>query len=302
MLDWLLTPGNYTNKWKGKANNGVSKIQTAATIARMMNDVGVKVKRDGKQVLNKIQHLERQFRDAYDFCNTETGQGLEENDPEGFDGAVSRICQYYFDLLEIFGDRACAQPKITSNDNLDSSDSDIKDYDNDDDDDEEEQDEDKEEYFEDDDVESGGGDKLQPDLDESSWSDEKQGTKNLLAKRFMSEEQKKGNKKPKTSPASSNGLLASKGKPVATIFDTHTSQNINSLAESKKLLVMAQVRKLEREELTSKLDEEQHRIDSTLFKLKRLGEIREQFPDMTEDDIVELFPDLADIICKMNKK
>jgi hypothetical protein len=49
---------------------------------------GVKVERDGEQVFNKIQHLERQFHDTYDFCNMEMGQGLEENDAEGFDGAV----------------------------------------------------------------------------------------------------------------------------------------------------------------------------------------------------------------------
>jgi hypothetical protein len=96
LLDWLLTPGNYAHKWKGKDNKGVSKKQTAATITWMMNEAGVKVERDEKQVLNNNQHLERQFRDVYDLCNMETGQGLEENDPEGFDGAhpVRQICQY----------------------------------------------------------------------------------------------------------------------------------------------------------------------------------------------------------------
>jgi len=49
LLDWLLTPGNYANKWKGKDNKGISKKQTAATISQMMNEVGVKVERDGEE-------------------------------------------------------------------------------------------------------------------------------------------------------------------------------------------------------------------------------------------------------------
>ena len=304
LLDWLLTPGNYTNKWKGKDNKGVSKKQTAATIARMMNEAGVKVERDGKQVLNKIQHLERQFRDAYDFCNTETGQGLEENDPEGFEGAVRKICLYYFDLLEIFGDHACAQPKITSNDDLDSSGSEIVLKKHDMDDDEEDDDDD-------DDI-SGGDDALgdgqrlritYSDSDESSVkSFQPKGSKNILAKRFATEEQTVAMKKSKISPSSGSGLLASKGKPVATIFDWNTSQNIGSLVETKKLLVMAQVRKLEREEKNSSLVDEQQRIDSTIFKLKHLGEIRAQFPQLDDDNIIELFPDLEEVLKKMKKK
>jgi hypothetical protein len=87
-LNKLLTPRNYANKWKGKDNKGISKKQTAASIAWMMNQAGVKEERDGKQVLNEIQHLERQFHFAIDFCNMKMGQGLEENNREGFNGAV----------------------------------------------------------------------------------------------------------------------------------------------------------------------------------------------------------------------
>jgi hypothetical protein len=46
---------------------------------------------------------------------------LQENDPQGFDDVVRKICPYYFDLEDIFGDCASTQPKILSTDNLDTS-------------------------------------------------------------------------------------------------------------------------------------------------------------------------------------
>jgi hypothetical protein len=106
------------------------------------------------------------------------------------------------------------------------------------------------------------------------------GNKNILAKHFVTEEKKVGGKKNKISPVSSSvsSFLASKGKPIATIFNSNTSHNIGSLTETKKLLVMAQVRKLEREEKNSSLVDKQQRIHSTIFKHKCLGEIRAQFP------------------------
>ena len=90
----------------------------------MINVAKVKVVRDGKQVMNKISHIEKSFRLAHDFANTETGQGLQENNWGEFDDAIRHKCPYYFDLVEIFGDRASAKPKATSHDNLDSSDDD----------------------------------------------------------------------------------------------------------------------------------------------------------------------------------
>lgn len=124
LLDWLMTKGNYTNKWRGKDNNGKKKKHFAAEIASIMNAANVVVLRDAKQVMNKISHIEKAFRSAHDFANTETGQGLLENDKGEFNDAVMKKCQYYFDLLEIFGDRSSAKPKVTSAENLDSSDDD----------------------------------------------------------------------------------------------------------------------------------------------------------------------------------
>ena len=95
----------------------------AKEIAEVINDAGVLVPRDEKQVRNKIQHLERQFRDAYDFANTETGAGLMETDGVLFDDAVMQKCNHYYDLLDLFSDRASSKPKATNmDDSLASSD------------------------------------------------------------------------------------------------------------------------------------------------------------------------------------
>ena len=86
-------------------------------IAQVINDAGVLVKRDDKQVRNKIQHLERQFREAYDFANTETGAGLLREDQVVFDDAVMQKCSNYYDLLDIFSDRASSKPRASNMDN-----------------------------------------------------------------------------------------------------------------------------------------------------------------------------------------
>lgn len=121
LLDWLLKAGNYSLKWKGKKNGGKTKTQIAEMIATTINSTGVKEPRNAKQIMNKIEHLERQFKAAHDFANTETGAGLEENDIGSFDEAVQKHCSMYYDLLPIMGERASAKPKALSHDGLESS-------------------------------------------------------------------------------------------------------------------------------------------------------------------------------------
>ena len=111
LLDWLLVPGSYMNKWHGK-NNGRQTKQVTANIAHLINDAGVHVTRNAKQVQNKVQHLEQQFRVAYNFANTKTGQGLESNDKNSFEDAVCGLCTQHFDLFEVFHDCASSRPPI----------------------------------------------------------------------------------------------------------------------------------------------------------------------------------------------
>jgi len=124
LLEWMMEEGNYAKKWRGKDSKGKKKKHVAAEIAQKMNAAKVRVSRDAKQVMNKISHIEKSFRSAHDFANSETGQGLKESNWGEFDDAVRSKCPFYFDLLDIFGDRASAKPKATSNESLESSDDD----------------------------------------------------------------------------------------------------------------------------------------------------------------------------------
>ena len=113
-----MTPGNYS-KYRGKNNSGKRKIQFAEEISKKINDAGVRVKRDKDKVKAKITHIETCFRSAHDFAFTETGAGIKETDEGNFRDIILKKCPWYFDLLDIFKDRASAKPKMTS-DELDS--------------------------------------------------------------------------------------------------------------------------------------------------------------------------------------
>jgi len=76
-------------------------------------------------VLNKIKYLEDTFRKAHDFANTETGAGLMEKGT--FKEEVEKMCPFYYDLLDVMGDRSAARPKVTSDIFDDSSDKDEED-------------------------------------------------------------------------------------------------------------------------------------------------------------------------------
>jgi hypothetical protein len=129
LIKWMVKQGNYSHLWKGgKQYSGQSKDKIAAAIAADMNAAGVKVKRNGKQVVSKIQHLERQFKVACDFANKETSAKLKENDFRAFEDQIKKRCRYYFDLEPIMSDQTSAGPNTSSYDKLDSdSDSDSND-------------------------------------------------------------------------------------------------------------------------------------------------------------------------------
>ena len=64
-------------EWRGKRNGGVTKKQLADNIAILINSKGVHLKRNGAQIQSKIEHMEKQFRVAHDFANSQTGAGIE---------------------------------------------------------------------------------------------------------------------------------------------------------------------------------------------------------------------------------
>jgi hypothetical protein len=123
LLDWLMKEGNYALFRGGPQTKGMTKKQVCAQIARIINDKGVRVQRHDKQVENKIQHIEKQFKAAHDWANTVTGAGLEVNDRGSFDDAMKQKCPQYFDLLDVMIERSSVKPKATNADLASSSES-----------------------------------------------------------------------------------------------------------------------------------------------------------------------------------
>ena len=129
-----MTPGNY-NRYSSKDNAGKCKIQFCNLIAKLINDHGVRREHTSKQVTTKIVYIEDCFQKAHDFAFMETGARLRENEPTTFKGAIIKKCPWYFDLLEIFADRASAHSLVTNHDGnnlLEDSSSDLDDVENED--------------------------------------------------------------------------------------------------------------------------------------------------------------------------
>jgi len=115
LLDWLLVEGNY-NKYRGKNNDGKKKKQFQDDLAATMTARTLS-QRNAKQVASKIGDLESTWKKAYDFENSETGAGILEREGfQSFEGKLLKICPYYRTLEAVFGDRASAAPKLTSDD------------------------------------------------------------------------------------------------------------------------------------------------------------------------------------------
>jgi hypothetical protein len=136
LLQWITEEGNYALFRGGPQTKGKTKKKVAAQIARIINDKGVLVQRNAKQVENKIRHFETQFKLAHDWGNTVTGAGLQENDRGSFDDAMKQKCPQYFFLLDVMIERSSVKPKA-ANELLESSESE---EDNNDDEEEEEED------------------------------------------------------------------------------------------------------------------------------------------------------------------
>lgn len=108
-----MAEGNYS-KFCGKNNDGVKKIQFCNTLAEKMTRE-TRSERDGKQVLSKIQHVERSFRQAHNFVTSETGAGIKEKDGVAhFEDLVRKKCPHYYDLVDVMADRASSKPKATN--------------------------------------------------------------------------------------------------------------------------------------------------------------------------------------------
>jgi hypothetical protein len=110
LMNWLLEEGNFAAYCK--CDFGMTKKNFATKIADTINRAGVLCKRDAKQVLNKIGHIQKLFRATRDWAYNTTGQGLKEESP------------FYYELELVMGGRASASPIIDAEKGLSSSDDD----------------------------------------------------------------------------------------------------------------------------------------------------------------------------------
>jgi hypothetical protein len=92
-------------------NKGETKIAVAKELSLMIMPSGCTVKRDPKQIANKINKLVRQYRDAIAFKNS-TGQ-------QHMSDAVYGICKYFKELDPILHDHPLAIPLLTNKQSLD---------------------------------------------------------------------------------------------------------------------------------------------------------------------------------------
>ena len=120
LLNWLMEEGNYAAFCK--CDHGMTKKKFAIKIANLINDAGVTCRRDDKQVLNKISHIQKSFRETLDWAYNTTGQGLKEEDEDKWEATIRRRCPHFYDLLPIMGERASASPVIDSEKGIDTTD------------------------------------------------------------------------------------------------------------------------------------------------------------------------------------
>ena len=293
LLDWLTTEGNYSNKWRGKKNNGKKKKHVAAEIALLMNSANVTVKRDHKQVMNKITHIEKAFRAAHDIANTETGQGLQESDKGEFDDAVMKKCRYYFDLLEIFGDRASAKPKVTSADNLDTSE---------DDEDDESNDESEEEI---DDENPESVDLEHMDISFETINDDNyndtivEAGPSIIQLKDRTVTTSTGKRSRSKSNISLAGSAASSKRSKTSkisLLNDDANAKLESLTSVQEKLANAKIDVANNQAINQKLQNEQIDLQLRMQKFEMILNIRRQRPDITNEQIVAMFPSLADFV------
>lgn len=296
LLQWWLEPGNYA-KFRGKGNNGIRKMAYAEKLASKMNQAKVRVKRDAKQVINKIKHIEDQFRRAHDFANTETGAGIKQNEGEKtFADAVMKICPYYYDLFDVMADRASAKPKATNYDTDDELDAEIKEL------------EGELDHYD----ENGGGqeevrkalgggsaaapkkknDRTSMDTSISSSSASSSSSKSSVVQVIEVDNEESNNDKKVSANAAIQKKTPSKKKPRISAA-TGPRRSAEKGGSTMELLNEAMKTKID-DIYTQRLTKET--LEVKVAKLKTLTEIRKDYPNMTKEDIKSLFPELNDTI------
>ncbi|KAG1710166.1 hypothetical protein DVH05_017172 [Phytophthora capsici] len=110
VLDWLSTETNY-NKWRGSdRNSGNTKEALLKEIVSELSAVGINHRSTG-DVREKINTIEKQFREAIDF-QAQTGSGITSEST--LRGEILKRCPYFYKLVDVFESRPSVRPRVTS--------------------------------------------------------------------------------------------------------------------------------------------------------------------------------------------
>jgi hypothetical protein len=105
LMDWLTTGSNYS-KWRGgDKHSGMTKKTLSSTIGVLIKEQ-IGVNRAPKDVQNKIECIERDFRAASDWL-AQTGAGLESGEVKAY---ITKTWPLYYDMEPIMKDRASTKP------------------------------------------------------------------------------------------------------------------------------------------------------------------------------------------------
>ncbi|KAL3914714.1 MAG: hypothetical protein SGILL_005990, partial [Bacillariaceae sp.] len=115
LMNWWTdtTAANY-DRYRGKNNNGMTKIQLANVLAEKMKKETLSTDRNGSQVVEQIRSIEIKWKAAHKFAESETGAGIKADNPDSFEEAVRRKCKYYFEIKEVMIHRASVTPLAVS--------------------------------------------------------------------------------------------------------------------------------------------------------------------------------------------
>jgi len=115
LVAWMQDGNNWAN-FRGGNQQGKTKKQYCKEIAKIINDSGVRQVRSPKDVENKINTIQNQFKIAFDWSQN-TGAGLKADDDfVGFEDGCKKRCKYWDELIEVMGSRAASRPGFSTDD------------------------------------------------------------------------------------------------------------------------------------------------------------------------------------------
>jgi hypothetical protein len=116
LLQWLTAESNYNNYRGGRTlSKGKTKDNYCTEISDLIKRAGIKVEQTKNAVRAKINEIEAAYHKANDWINN-TGAGVECQIM--LQNYVKTICPYYYDVHEVFMDRASSFAQFTSERNV----------------------------------------------------------------------------------------------------------------------------------------------------------------------------------------